>query len=378
MIIDNKIIKIFIILLFTIFLNSCKDNKEDDTTNINRLLEDEKYETANTKIKEKLSTKQKEDEILSDKQTKEHHILELSNDRNRVVFTEEKSVIFRDLANPLVKQVTFGQLPVNLSISSDAEHALVSISLPNSAGCRIYAVSLLESKESYVSNSIIPCNHHGAITSDGTTIYYYIDDSLYMESTKEPKQPKLIIDKKNFPPPITNIKNRYYIYPIGKTFLIFAGNAGMYQVYWLDPKKNEEEKLLENVTLPKIFYGTGKNAYIVTGVIGELAIQELRFSAFGRPILAVKMQVDIEKTSPWPTMQANEFISGYEGEIFRWKEGDIIKTYPLLADRFWVAARDHIIYEDRNNELVISNLEFSEGDYKLLDQYRQTKKPKED
>jgi hypothetical protein len=372
---------LFLTLLFfnfVIHFNFCNEKKDDEIELINGLIEDEKFETANTKIKEKLSTKKKEDEVLSDKKTKEHHILELSNDRNRVVFTEEKSVIFRDLANPLVKQVTFGQLPVNLSISSDAEHALVLVSLPNSAGCRMFAVSLLESKESYISNSIIPCNHHGAITSDGATIYYFIDDSLYMESTNEQKQPKLIIDKKKFPPPLPNIKNRYYLYPIGKTFLIFAGNAGMYQVYWLDPKKNEEEKLLEHVALPKIFYGMGKNAYIVTGVIGDLSIQELRLSAFGRPILAGKTSVDIDKTTPWPSMQADEFISGHEGEIFRWKEGKTLKTYPLLAERFWVAARDHIIYEDKNNELVISNLEFSETDYRLLNQYRQTKKPRED
>jgi hypothetical protein len=365
---------LFLLLLAT----SCKDQKEDEVAVIDKLLETEKFELAHTKLKNKLSTKRLEDEILSLRSTKESHILELSNDRNRIVYTEEKTIIFRDLANPLMKQLSFSQLPINISISSDAEHALVSLALSNGAGCRIVAVTLLEAREAYTSDSLIPCNHHGGITTDGTAIYYFIDDSLYMESLSEYKQNKLIRDKKHFPSPISSIKNKYYIYPIGKTFLIFVGNAGIYHLYWLDPKKNEEEKLADNIATPKLYYGNGKNAYIITGAIGELNIQELKLSAYGKPILAGLIPINHEKINPWPTSVSNEFISSYEGELFRWNSEGKIKHLPIFAQKFWIAARDQIIYEDLNNELVIGSLEFTEIETRLFEMYRQTKKQKAD
>lgn len=338
------------------------------------MLDDEKYETANQRIKEKFSTKKVEDELLSSKSTKERHLVEISNDRNRVVYTQDKTIFFKDLANPLTKQISFSQIPFNLSISSDAEHALVSIPIPNGIGCRLFAVSLLESKEAYSSKSIIPCYHHGGITSDGNTIYYFIDDSLYLESTIENKSAKLIRDKKFFSPVANGIKSKFYIYPIGKTFLIFMGDGGVYHLFWLDPKKQEEEKLMDNVATPKIFYGNGKNTYIVTGSVGELFSQELKLSAYGKPIPGNKIQINHERTNPWPTSIPEEFISSFEGEVFRWKEDKKIKTYPLFVNNFWVVARDQIIFIDRNNDLVLTSLEFAETDYKLLEIYHQTKK----
>ena len=368
----------YLVIFFLLFFISCKDNKEDEVVVIDKLIETEKFELAHTKIKNKLSTKRSEDEILSLKSTKDSHILELSNDRNRIVYTENKTVIFRDLANPLVKLKSFSLLPVNISISSDAEHALISLALSNGAGCKIIAVSLLEAREDYSSNSLIPCNHHGGITTDGNIFYYFVDDSLYMETLSEIRQSKLIRDKKNFPSPITNIKNKYYIYPIGKTFLIFAGNAGIYHLYWFDPKKNEEEKIAENIATPKLYYGNGKNAYIITGMVGELNIQELKLSAYGKPTLAGIISINHEKTNPWPTSLQTEFISSFDGEVFRWNLEGKVKYFPLFAEKFWIAARDQIIYEDINKELVIGSLEFTETEQRLLELYRQTKKQKTD
>ena len=371
-----KTYNIFILIIVYFSINTCSfsEKEEDSSTQIKRLLDDEKYDTAHLKIKDKLSSKKKDEDILTEKSTKELHLLELSNDRNRIVYTDDKAVYFRDLANPLVKVLTFAQLPVNLSISSDAEHAIISIALPNGVGCRLLAITLLESREAFVAKSLVPCNQHAGITSDGSFIYYFMDDSLYMESVTEDKSPKLVIDKKKFQPVASGIKNKYYLYPIGKTFLIFAGNAGLYHLYWLDPKKNEEERIADDIATPKIYYGNGKSAYIITGAIGNLFIQELKLSAYGRPVIADKISTNNEKINPWPTSIQDEFISSFEGEVFRWKDEKKIKIYPIISNSIWLAARDQIIYLDNNNNLLITPLEFSEEDYKLLELYQQTKR----
>lgn len=367
--------KNYLIFLITFLIfNSCSEKKEDDSVLIFRMLEDEKYDTANQRIKEKFSTKKNDDELLSPRNSKERHLVEISNDRNRVVYTQDKTIFFRDLANPLTKQFSFAQVPVNLSISSDAEHALVSIPIPNGIGCRLLAVSLLESKEAYSSKSIIPCYHHGGITSDGATFYYFIDDSLYVESIFENKSTKLIRDKKFFDPVAAGIKNKFFIYPIGKTFLIFMGDGGVYHLFWLDPKKQEEEKIIEDAATPKIYYGNGKNTYIITGTVGDLYCQELKLSAYGKPIPGNKISINHEKTNPWPTSVQDEFISSFDGEVFRWREDKKLKTYPLFVGNFWVVARDQLIFIDRNNDLVLTSLEFTDTDYKLLEIYHQTKK----
>lgn len=364
----------YFFLLTLSLLSYCSEKKEDDISQMNRMIEDEKYDTVNLRIKDKLSTKKNDEELISSKSTREKHLLELSNDRNRIVYTQDKTIYFRDLANPLTKQLSFSQYPINLSISSDAEHALVSIPLPNGVGCKLLAVSLLESREAYASKSILSCSHHGGITSDGTSFYYFIDDSLYFESTLDNKGSKLIRDKKFFQPVASGIKNNQVIHTIGKTFLIFNGNGGIYRLYWLDPKKQEEEIILEDAATPKIYYGNGKNAYIVTGTIGDLYCQELKLSAYGKPILGNKIPINYERVNPWPTTNQDEFISGYEGEVFRWKEDKKIKIYPLFTTSFWIVARDHIIYVDKKNDLILSNMEYSDGDYKLLELFNQTKK----
>ncbi|MCB1141337.1 MAG: hypothetical protein H7A24_14425 [Leptospiraceae bacterium] len=357
-------------LIFLVFFSSCSEETEEGLESIDRLIEDEKYDIAKDRLKEKLSSRRKQDEVISRKRPVEPRFLELSNDRNRIVWTEEKTIIFRDLANPLVKTVVFSQVPSNLSISSDAEHAVVSFPLPSGAGCRLVAVSLVEAKESYMSNSYVSCSHHGAINYDGNMIYYFIDDSLYSEKTSEPKTAKLILDKKNFPPPAESIKNRYRIFPIGKTFVIFSGNGGSYKLYWLDPKKNTIELLSEEIATPKIYYGTGKNGYLIVGKIGDLYIQEMKFSAFGKPLLSRKISIGPEETISWPISVPDEFISTDKGTLFLWTVGKKRKRYPILASRFWVAARDQIIYEDKLNDLVLVNLDFSETDWRTLELYK--------
>ncbi|MCB1180085.1 MAG: hypothetical protein KDK36_21080, partial [Leptospiraceae bacterium] len=184
--------KFRLILILTILIVGCKKEEVDPFADIEQLVEDEKYEIASEKIKLKLSTAKKTETKISGKSIKGDRVLEMSNDRNRIVWLEDRSIIFRDLANPLIKSMVFPQSPENLSISAEGEYALLSFPLPNSAGCKMMAVALIEVKESYVSGTYVPCSHHGGISSDGTIIYYFIEDNLYQETVGDPKSTKLI------------------------------------------------------------------------------------------------------------------------------------------------------------------------------------------
>lgn len=368
-----KLIKILLLSFLIAFLFYCEDKNEALVKDIDTLIVDEKYSLAQDKIKNKLETKRSADEVLSNKKLQNPRLLEMSNDRNRIVWTEDKQITFRDLANPLTKTLTFPDIPVNLSISSEAEYAMVHFKLPNGAGCRMVNVSLIEPKPSYLSETYINCKNKTAVSSDGSAIYYFLDDNLYEETVKDPKKPKLIVKKELFESPYPNIKNKPHIFPIGKTFLIFIGNGGVYNLYWFNPKDNSIEKIAAELTTPKVYYGSGKNVFVIGGTVGSFFIKEVKYSAYGKPTISKGIAVSHNELNPYPTTKPNEFISGKSGSIFKWGPSIKKKVYPILADKFWVVARDYIIYENKSKELILTNTEFSPEEWKLLDLYKQVR-----
>ncbi|MCC6275999.1 MAG: hypothetical protein IT569_09095, partial [Leptospiraceae bacterium] len=130
------------------------------------LIESEKFDSAREKIRAKLEGLKSTDEIISSSKPLNPRILEMSNDRNRIVWTEDRKVIFRDLANPLVKSKETGDLLEWISVSSEAEFAIAAIKLVNGSGCRLKAISFLEPKETYDSGAFVACSNKGAISSD--------------------------------------------------------------------------------------------------------------------------------------------------------------------------------------------------------------------
>jgi hypothetical protein len=365
-----------LLFLFLIFFN-CTKEVEDPLKEIDQLIENEKFDIAKERIKWKLSSVRENDIVLSEKSGSQKRIVRVSNDRNRIVWIQDKNIVFRDLANPLVKSLVFPQTAVGLSVSAEAEHAMVLFPLPNSAGCRMIAMSLVENRNSFVSSSFVSCANQGGITSDGSLIYFFIDDSLYLETTSEPKVSKMILDKKNFEYPFSNIKKKYYIYPIGKTFLIIYGNAGLYVMQWFDPKKNTLTKLADDLASPNLYYGNGKNLYLIAGTIGELKWKELRFSFYGKPSLQPGLDIGLSEVNSWPLSSQNGFLGTSNGQLFLWGGGEKKKNIPLFTKEFWVLARDQIVYEDKEGRLTLTHLNFSDDDWKLLDLYKMVRTKKE-
>ena len=364
--------KFFLLFLTISILLFCK--KEDTIQDIDQLIEKEKFNSAQDKIKSILENKKSNDEILSYKKNLKPRILEVSNDRNRIVWLDDKQIQFRDLANPQVKSLSFPDLPEGMSISSNAEYVLLHFPLPSGSGCRMVNISLLEPKPSYFSETYVSCRNKTAVSYDGSSIYYFINDNLYEESIFEPKKPKLIISKERFDSVVPGMKNRTHIFPIAKTFLIFFGNAGLYYLYWFNPQNHSIEKLANDITAPRIYYSNGKSGFVLGGVIGNHHIKEIKYTSHGKPSIGVSHQVGYGELNPNPTSKIGEFISGKSGNIYKWGFGIPKKTLPIISDRFWVVARDFIVYENKNKELILSSTEFTDEDWKLLDLYDKTKK----
>ncbi|MBE7412784.1 MAG: hypothetical protein HS129_12125 [Leptospiraceae bacterium] len=369
------------IILFSIFIfllfSQCQNKYEALKSDVDVLIENEKFDSAKEKIKIKLEGLKSTDEIISSNKPKLPRILEMSNDRNRIVWTEDKKIIFRDLANPVVKSKDIGELIEWVSVSSESEYAVLAIKLVNGSGCRLKTVSFFDSKDSYDSGAFVSCFNKGAISTEGTKIYYFVDDNLYQEETKEPKKPILVIPKEKLISPFPKLKNKFSMFPIGKTFLIFSGNAGSYYLYWFSPKSNSIKILAKDILSPKIFHSDGKSVYAIGGTVGAMLLREIKFTHSGEPNITKGLPISQNEINPWSTTKKNEFISGNGDSVYKWGPGKKKQIYPIICERFWGVARDHIIYENKKNELILANTEFSLEDWKILDLYKEVKKKKE-
>ncbi len=367
----------YIVFLFLFGFLFCSKEIEDPLVNIDLLIEEEKYEIAKERLKEKLSSKRKDDLVLAEGKLGLKRVFALSNDRNRVAWIQDKTIYFYDLANPLSKTLNFPQTLVNLNLSFEGDLAIISALLPHGAGCRMIVISFLETRKSHVSSSYVACTNLNGISFDGNFIYYFIDDNLYVERTTEPKFQKLLIDKNHFPYPYPNINRKYFIYPIGKTFLIIYGNAGYYNAAWFDTNKNKVEKIMEGISSPRLNFGNRKNLFLLTGEIGNYLIKEIKFSHNSKPVIVQEFPVSSSLASFQVLSKENLFVSIHNGQLFEWEIGKSKKALPILTETFFILARDQILYEDKEKNLILTNYFFSEEEWKTLNLYKMVKNRKD-
>ncbi|EMG09496.1 hypothetical protein LEP1GSC151_4422 [Leptospira interrogans serovar Grippotyphosa str. LT2186] len=186
-----------ILVLFGIsFFNFCKSSHETFIEEIQELVEQEKYEKASEKLKEKLQFPKDRDELLSAEAPESTRIIEFSNDRLKLVWTEDQKIFFQDLAAGENNSRSLDQIPSNLSLSQNANYALVEYTMQASGGCRYVAISLKDSSLSYEAGAQVSCKSRGSILPDGSKIYYFVDDNLYEEKTVEPRKPVLVLQRK--------------------------------------------------------------------------------------------------------------------------------------------------------------------------------------
>ncbi|MCG6191726.1 hypothetical protein LFX25_00515 [Leptospira sp. FAT2] len=366
--------KNMILVLFAIFFfNLCKSSHETFIEEIQELVEQEKYEKASERLKEKLQSPKDRDEILSSEAPDSARIIEFSSDRLKLVWTEDQKIYFQDLASGETNSRSLDQTPSNLSLSQNANYALVEYTMQASGGCRYVAISLKDSSLSYEAGAQVSCKSRGSILPDGSKIYYFVDDNLYEEKTVEPRKPVLVLNKEKIVSPFPNLKTRFLMYPSGNSFLIFSGNAGAYNLYWFHPSQKTAEKIDKDILSPILYYGNGESAYYVGGEIGKLHLRRINFSSKGKPSITKLFTVSRKEINPWKLSKKNEFLSGYSGKVHLWGPAKKSQNLPILCERAYLTGDDRIVCENEPGQLLLSKLDFQPEDWSIWKLYEEVR-----
>lgn len=363
-----------ILVLFGIsFFNFCKSSHETFVEEIQELVEQEKYEKASEKLKEKLQFPKDRDELLSAEAPESTRIIEFSNDRLKLVWTEDQKIFFQDLAAGENNSRSLDQIPSNLSLSQNANYALVEYTMQASGGCRYVAISLKDSSLSYEAGAQVSCKSRGSILPDGSKIYYFVDDNLYEEKTVEPRKPVLVLQKEKIVSPFPNLKTRFLMYPSGNSFLIFSGNAGAYNLYWFHPFQKTAEKIDKDILSPILYYGNGESAYYIGGEIGKLHLRRINFSSKAKPVITKLFTVSRKEINPWKLSKKNEFLSGYSGKVHLWGPAKKSQNLPILCERVFLTGDDRIVCEAEPGQLFLSKLDFQPEDWSIWKLYEEVR-----
>jgi hypothetical protein len=366
---------IFICFFASLWFTNCKKNTEIALDEIESLIKKEKYETALLTIRKKLEAQRISDEVLSSYSPQNSRIVELSTDRNRLVWIEDNKLIFRDLANPTIKTRDFPTPPVSLSISYNASYAVVGFST-DGVTCHLKAISLVDNRPDYSMITPVKCSDRASISYNGSDIFFFSKNTLFKANFLQFNKNIELQKKSEIESPYPKISNKNLLFPIDKSFILFSGNAGAYTLYWFNPIDNIVEKLTDDILIPQIYYGNGSNGYLISGSVGNIGLREINFAGYDFPELGSSFSIEVDQMNPWETSKKEEFFSGKDGTVFSW--GPLMKKryYPILCRRFWGVARDHIVYENNNGEIVLSNMVFTPEEWKYLQLYQEISEKK--
>lgn len=360
---------IFVLLLFSFF--QCKTSYESLLEEIQQLIQKEDFETAKKKLERRLSRPRNSDEILSEANPSKGRLLEVSQNRNRVIWVEKKTLHFRDFANPNSAEHEIPGPASGLSLSNSAEFALVEIPLKREGGCLLYALSTTDDRLEYESGAHISCKNRSAIDSGGDWIYYFVDDDLYRERTQNPPQPEKWMDKSEFKPPYSKIKTVLTMYPFGKGFLVFAGNAGAYNLYYIEKNWKTSKQIDKDILSPALRFENENSAYYVGGSIGKLQLRRISLDSKNNPDSHHMFSLGEREIQSWKLSDEKDYLSAYDGEVFLWRPMQDKRTLPIRCNRIWSMARGQILCEGEKQMLFLSSGEFSNQDWNILDLYNQ-------
>jgi hypothetical protein len=367
----------FLFLLLLSLLLQCRTEHESLVSEIEELISREKYEKALTLIRERLSTTRSSAELLSKSKPNQPRLLQLSEDRTRVVWTENKTIFFHDLINDNTANIELKIRPESFQISTNAEYAILQYPLKQKGGCAIFAYSLLNITVEYESGVHIPCKTGMGITNKGDKIFYFFENDLYEEKTSHPKLPKKTISSDQFLPPFPKLKTNLQLANIGEDWLIWSGAGGAYNLYFLQTRTMRVSLLSKDIVLPRILYHNGNIGYVVGGKVGDLYLREVDYSPNKYPSISRGIPISTREAISWKLSGKDEFVSGNQNEPLqpmKWKVLGKKEHLPFFLERFWGVAGDRIIYENKTGELLIDNLIFTHEDYTMWDYYKKVKK----
>ncbi|WP_210416377.1 hypothetical protein [Leptospira idonii] len=360
-----------------IFLVSCQSEHESLISEIDELIAKEKYEKALTLLQDRLSGNRNSAEVLSKSKPNQPRLLQVSEDRTKIVWTENKTLFFKDLINDTSKELELKLRPDNIQISTNSDYAIVQYPLKQKGGCAIFAYSILDPTLEYESGVHIPCKTGMAVTSGGEQILYFFENDLYIENTYPPKKPKRYIASDFFPTAFPKLKANYQLATLGKDFLIWVGTGGSYNLYYLNFSNSKVSLLSKDIVLPRIFYNNGSSAYVVGGKVGDLYLREITYGPNKNPYLSKGTPISTREAISWKLSGKDEFISVNQNEPnqpMKWKVLGKKEHLPFFLERLWGVSGDRIVYENKKGELVIDNLLFSQEDWSMYDYFKKVKK----
>lgn len=359
---------------FILILSSIHCIKKSFTNTVEDLIQNEKYQVAMDRIRERLESQRLNDIVLSSAKPLKSRMIELSSDRNRIVWTEDNKVIFKDIANPQIKSKSLDYNLIHLGISQEGDYAVITTLDTFSQKCQLHVISFIIQKENYISKKTLSCQNRGAISRDGQFLFYVSGESLYKENMDSKEKPEMIATKDKILPQFTKIENKYILYSFDDYLLIFVGNAGSYNLYLYIHSEKRVEKLESNLLLPQLYFGQNRNIYFIEGSVGFQKIREYSFPKNDKPSFLSEFSVSTKQLDPWEVFERKILYSSKNGRIYKWSPNQKREQIPLFCEKFWGIARDMIVHENKKGELVLSSLEFSEEENRLLELYLKTKR----
>ncbi|TGM29742.1 hypothetical protein EHQ71_13385 [Leptospira levettii] len=367
----------FILILTLLNFSYCQSKHESLVSEIEDLISKEKYEKALVLLQDRLSANRSNAEILSKNKPNQPRLFALSEDRTKIVWTENKTLYYRDLVNDNRNSIELKLRPDSIQVSANGNYVVVQYPLKQYGGCALFGYSTMDSSLEHESIVHIPCKTGMAISNSGDLIFYFFENQLFVEKTGKNSKPEKFLTSDLFPSPYPKLKIQYHISPIGNEYLVWSGVGGAYHLFFLNIELKKVSFLSKDIVLPKFYYNNGNSGYVVGGKIGDLYLKEVNYQQGRSPSINRGIPIVTREAYSWRLTGKDEFISTNQNEPnqpMKWKVTGKKEHFPFFLDRLWGVAGDKIVYESIRGELVLDDLTFSEEDWKVYEYFKKVRK----
>ncbi|TGL39132.1 hypothetical protein [Leptospira perdikensis] len=367
----------FLLISAVLFLFSCQSKHESLVSEIEDLIAKEKYEKALVLLQDRLSANRPTSEILSKNKPNQPRLFALSEDRTKIVWTENKTLYFKDLVNDSRNSIELKLRPDSIQVSANGNFVAVQYPLKQYGGCALFGYSTSDSALEHESIVHIPCKTGMAITNSGDLLVYFFENQLFVERTGKSSKPEKYIIGDLFPTPYPKLKTHNHITSIGNEFLVWSGIGGSYNLFYMNLESKRVTLLSKDIILPRFYYNNGISGYVVGGKIGDLYLKEVVYHQGKTPSINRGIPIVTREAFSWRMSGKDEFIATNQNDPnqpMKWKVAGKKEHFPFFIERLWGVAGDRIVYESKRGELVLDDLNFSEEDWMIYDYFKKVRK----
>ncbi|TGM02218.1 hypothetical protein [Leptospira jelokensis] len=370
--------KFFFFIILTLFtLSHCQSKHESLVSEIEDLIAKEKFEKALVLLQDRLSSNRSSAEILSKNKPNQPRLFAVSEDRTKIVWTENKTLFFKDLVNDNRNSIELKLRPDSIQLSANGNYVAVQYPLKQYGGCALFGYSTTDSTLEHESIVHIPCKTGMAISNSGDLLLYFFENQLFLEKTGKSSKPERFLSSELFPSPYPKLKIQYHISSIGNEYLIWSGVGGAYHLFFLNVESKRVSLLSKDIVLPKFYYNSGNSGYVVGGKIGDLYLKEVIYLQGKSPSINRGIPIVTREAYSWKLTGKDEFITTNQNDPnqpMKWKVSGKKEHFPFFLERLWGVAGDKIVYESKRGELVLDDLNFSEEDWKIYEYFKKVRK----